>query len=261
MFNRGITQLLDALPELPELDPERIRRLLSMAYLDAVERRDLLGNGSDLAALRSDLRRLATALELHVVLVDDLTWEARRASAFVAAEVLDVLAEAPGVDDDRPETALGSTERYQRIEAGLLYLAAGFDANAAVAEHGLGDREAPGVEAAAAERALLAIRALLRGARAVPAVDDEIDLPPTLIARVRVALWERIGRAVRTHIAWLRGDDVQTVSSAVRELRDLEQLLAQTGPIAHRDIHHLLVLLLLACDATGARAALGSAAA
>jgi len=259
MFNRGITQLLDALPEFPELSQTRVRRLLTSAYLDAVARRALLGDGSELAAARAELRRLATALEVHVVLVDALEWHARRASAFVAAEVLTVLG------DDEPlnareqvdDTALGPVARYERVEAGLLYMASGFDANAAVAEHGIGNRELTDPEdplGLAAEGALTVIRPLLRGAQNPSRVQPAGSQPTALHERVAVALWEAMGAIVSTHIAWLRGEESDDRSLAPGRLRELATLLGVSGAVAHPEIHHLLLLLALACEATGLRA-------
>lgn len=67
MFNRGVEALLRALPSLSDLSIEQVRRLLTLAWLEATDvgsQNTQQTNG----ASASDLRRLATALEVHAIL-------------------------------------------------------------------------------------------------------------------------------------------------------------------------------------------------
>lgn len=94
MFNRGLDALLAALPALPDLPPNELRRLLTSAWLDAVDRRDL-GGPETVFADDGRLRRLASALEVRILLIGDLPVNERRACAFIAAECLGVARETP----------------------------------------------------------------------------------------------------------------------------------------------------------------------
>ncbi len=93
MFGRGTQQLLEALPELTELDQPSVRRLLTAAWLDAADRRDLGGEGLEIAADAALLRRLATALEVHALVAPNVSAATIRACAFVAAEALEIARE------------------------------------------------------------------------------------------------------------------------------------------------------------------------
>jgi hypothetical protein len=129
MFNRGITRLLEALPRFGELDQARIRRLLSNAYADALDLSESTAGDEDHA---TELARLALALETHAVLAPSASADTVRACAFVAAEALSL---ADDLRDEAEPARPGpwiDARRYRRLEAGLLYLIAGYDANAAV---------------------------------------------------------------------------------------------------------------------------------
>ena len=61
MYGRGLDALFDALPTLRGLPPAALRRLLTGAWLDAVDHRDLGGQAARADEL-AQLRRLASAL-------------------------------------------------------------------------------------------------------------------------------------------------------------------------------------------------------
>ena len=92
MYGRGLDALFDALPTLRGLPPAALRRLLTGAWLDAVDHRDLGGQAARADEL-AQLRRLASALAVRILLVPDLSADERRACAFVAAECLGVARE------------------------------------------------------------------------------------------------------------------------------------------------------------------------
>src|SRR6266542_2768741 len=210
MFNRGVDALLEALPSLSGLSTAQIRRLLTLAWIETTDIRS--GSGEDVqgAGLTIDLRRLATALEIHAILPLDIETATVRACAFVAAEALVIANEltAPDATEQLP-WLFGSTRRFEQVEAGLLYLIAGYDANAALA---VGDREElrqPGndPEVAIAAWALARIRALLTLSR----ITDEEQVPETatdapLRVLVRHEIWRRIGSLVADHVRWLTFD-------------------------------------------------------
>lgn len=134
MFDTFAQTLFNNLPELEDLSAEDARRMLSRAYLAVIELRT--GNStpsSEAVAAVDYLRRLADTIEFHAVLDEGVEPSMRHAGAFVAAESLALLADfcehgqPPNVDSCR----LRHNGTYSRIEAGILYLIAGYDACAA----------------------------------------------------------------------------------------------------------------------------------
>lgn len=272
MFNRGIDAVLEALPALPNLSPAEIRRLLTAAWIETT---DLRGRGSGPAVdpdaggqtggadLVGDLRRLATALEVHAILPSDVERPTVRACAFVAAESLAIAADlAPGGGLEESPWLFGSTRRFERVESGLLYLIAGYDANAALTVSGLPAPEqavSDDPETPIAEWTFTWIRALLTLSRI--ASDDGAPAQPagaSLRTTVRHELWRRIGAYVEGHVRWLTFDsqDAPQAGAALRELADqLERRSQQlASSTRHADLHHLALLIAAACDETGLRA-------
>lgn len=254
MFNAGVQGLLEALPALAGLDRPQVRRLLAGAWLDAVRHRDFAGDEAPAAA--ADLRRLATALEVRLFVGGDLSDEARRAGAFVAAEALGVVRELSPSSDEPQPVAFGSVRRFETVEEALLYLASGFDANAALTARELAAGAAT-VEAEISEWALARIRALLDHAR--PAPDNAAPAAAgdaSLRDRVRHEVWRRIGATVGAHVRWLRllldedPDAGSTLRSLALDLHDRDRPAAS----AHPDLYHLCRLLADASEETAARA-------
>lgn len=255
MFNVGVQVLLEALPALAELDRPQIRRLLAGAWLDAVRQHDFAGGESPVAA--GNLRRLATALEVRLFVGGDLPEEARRAVAFVAAEALGVVRELAPSSDEPQAVAFGSVRRFEIVEEALLYLAAGFDANAALTAQDLVEGGTVTVEAEISEWALRRIRALLDHARGMPG--EETPVAPadaSLRDQVRHEIWRRIGVTVADHVRWLRllSDGDPDAGPALRALaRDLHEP-DRPAASAYPDLYHLCRLLAGVCDETSGRA-------
>ncbi len=254
MFNAGVQRLLEALPALADLDRAQVRRLLAGAWLDAVRHRDFAGDEAPAAA--ADLRRLATALEVRLFVGGDLSDEARRAAAFVAAEALGVVRELSPSSDEPQPVAFGSVRRFETVEEALLYLTSGYDANAALTAQELGAGAAT-VEAEISEWALARIWALLDHAR--PAPDSAAPSAPgdaSLRERVRHEVWRRVGATVGSHVRWLRllSDDDPDAGATLRALALDLQDPDRPAASAHPDLYHLCRLLAGACDETAARA-------
>lgn len=271
MFNRGITQLLEQLPEFEGLDGDGVKRLLTSAYLEGLDLATLAGEDRR-QPLAAQLRRLVTALEVHAILVPGVEEHARRACAFVAAESLNLLSDLgdPATDADADEqffATFGSRERYRRIEAALLYRIAAFDANAAIAartviELPTSDGFETEQEGVACEWALRQIIAFIRllpvpDADAEPPAVPEVDAPEQLVSRIRTALWRLIGEICRDHLCWLRLEDDAPDSGAVEQLGGLGDLLEDASGAAYADIAHLARLLRFTCEGTTGRALRG----
>ena len=272
MFNRGIDALLGALPALPNLSPAQVRRLLTTAWIETTDLRgqdsrpaadpDAVGQteGTDLVG---DLRRLATALEIHAILPSDVERSTVRACAFVAAEALAIADDlAPGGELQQSPWLFGTTRRFERVESGLLYLIAGYDANAALTVSDLPDPGQAGSddpETPIAEWAFTRIRALLTLSR-IAGDQGAPDQPAgaSLRTAVRHELWRRIGAYVEGHVRWLTFDsqDDPRAGAALSDLADqLERRSQQlASSTRHADLHHLALLIAAACDETGLRA-------
>jgi hypothetical protein len=121
MYNLGIQVLLRELPSIPDLDPAEVRRLLTGAWVEAVEQTRLGAVPTDDELPSEVLRRLASALEIHAVFNRDLSPGTVQACAFVAAEALDIALE---IELPSPATArkwlFGSTRTFEHIETALL---------------------------------------------------------------------------------------------------------------------------------------------
>jgi superfamily II DNA/RNA helicase len=259
MFNPGITALLAALPDFPNLDQELARRLLSSAYTDALELRAEPDTATE--ARREETARLALALTAHAVLAPSADQETVRACSFVAAEALSLLEEQEEPlqsADARPEL---HWRRYRKLEAGLLYLIAGYDSNAAVAIRGVSRLKPPAdatsarllasdaVEDAAAQiGALLRIRQPPRR-RYTPSAD-----PLTVSVRVRCKLWNQLSDAAELHNLWMRGQNEPGRSPAVEPLEQMIDSLLGAGAVSYAEIALLARLLRMACVASAERA-------
>ncbi|GIE75063.1 hypothetical protein Aph02nite_10130 [Actinoplanes philippinensis] len=268
MFNRGIDALLAALPTIAGLDAGQIRRMLTAAWLDATAPR--LGADNATTVPIETLRRLATALEVHAVLPDQTAPAMIRACAFVAAEALTIAHDRAATDTTTASVdndggvqfwLFGTVRTFERVECALLYLIAGYDANAALT---VTDISGEDLEDGSGEGPIVlwAVQRILQLCRLAPAASDD---PPTLATqlpsarlRVRHELWRRIGVHVTEHLGWLmfRGEADPGAGNALRalagRLEDRDQVPPR--PAAHADLYHLLLLLAAACDETGGRA-------
>lgn len=271
MFNRGIKELLAQLPEFEGLDGALARRLLSSAYADALDLADELvspGHGeADEAQTRfvqrqRDLRRLASSLEVHAILNPEVESATTQACAFVAAEALSLIQDRVEDAGDEPSPGFIDRRRYRQLQCGLLYMIAGYDANAAsLAQTIKIDREIDEASASFAglvarkEECVSALRSFLR-----------MQLPTVTVARVlgddapawahlRAELWHRISDAAQQHVRWLQWRDDAEVSSAHQALEELLQPLRELRASAYADVAHLARLLQAAVYETDARAA------
>lgn len=160
MFDTFSFSLFNNLPNLPDINVEECRRLLSKSYLLAVKKRldlvqmnfnsvnleelseeeldlieDVIDENPDglFKEIYIELRKFGDALESSAIFDNLDSDEIRKSASFVAAEALSLLSTLL-----RGENELDSTDElmfsnevvYTRIEAAMLYLIAGYDANA-----------------------------------------------------------------------------------------------------------------------------------
>src|SRR5215216_5731932 len=108
MFNAGVDELLRELPALGDLTPRAVRRLLTNAFVDVVQLRDLGVDPDDASQATEELRRLSTALELYMILVEQSDGDVTRAAAFVAAEALELARELDALQEDVESDRVGA---------------------------------------------------------------------------------------------------------------------------------------------------------
>jgi hypothetical protein len=238
MFSRGTSELIDRLPQLDGLTGTWARRRLSEAYLEVLATRELLQIEPD-ASVGEDIRRLVNALELYVLQAGRED-EHLPAAAFVAAEALEIWSGA----------LEGAKRVLLSVEAGLLFVIAGFDANAAAIAPSVADEGPASSEA-------WALESILRLLTQVG--PDNVEPPSAAAARTAAitdALWRRVATDVHAHHSWLRGagDDLESPGR-----HGLERLVATLAEIPGAAIQypgpaHLTALLAKAARVMEARA-------
>ena len=266
MFDQFAQDLFDHLPDLPGLSPEDARRMLSRAYLAVVQlRAGSLSDSADISDVTHYLRRLAHTLEFYAVLDDGIDQSIRQAGAFIAGESLALLAE---IYDQLSDTEvqgprIRNNRIYTRIESAILYLIAGYDANAAGVLSEIGSAE-DAARSAGEQGAEWCIDVLVRLCRFelnplpeqnCPVVFGEAeDLDaPALEDDTSGRLYGRLGEAVSEFMGWLVGERLAGVEEANAILDDLLEALgpreASTG-FPHRGlggdyarVRHLAALL------------------
>jgi hypothetical protein len=126
--------LFNNLPTLDGLTPDDARRMLSRAYLAVIELRTRDAPPGDSTVKVMDyLRRLADTVEFYAVLDETVPSDMRQSGAFVAAEALALLADfyEHGESLQVHGCRLRHNGVFTRIEAGILYIVARYDACAA----------------------------------------------------------------------------------------------------------------------------------
>jgi hypothetical protein len=245
VFSPGTRALFEQLPSLPNLHADEARRLLSTMYLEVLVRRGEFERKTDIDGLqvRNYLRRLTNALESYSIFDDATSEELRRGSAFVAAESLSLFVQAVREENTANTHSISDPICYATIEAALLFLVAGFDANAATLVGQL-HVITPTSDATPQQNheswllnVLVCLTKLDRSAlpEAPPLPDDSIPMS----MRASIALTRKFGSAVADFLAWLCIEDDQGFDSALRSLNDISDLLAREKAWQHAPIYHL----------------------
>lgn len=135
MFDQETIQLLSALPAIRELSGASARARLTQAYLEIVRLRvSGVTNIAELPQSLDEVRQMANGLELFCLIQfarEGELQESGRAAAFVAAQSLELLGELPQEENPTPRHILADPQTATLVESGLLYLIAGYYANAA----------------------------------------------------------------------------------------------------------------------------------
>jgi len=264
MFDTYAQTLFDSLPALEGLTPDTSRRMLSRAYLAVIELRTNDAVPSDAANEAVDyLRRLAGTIEFHAVLDDTLESKIRQAGAFVAAESMALLADIYEHGDlsNISGCRLRHNGSYTRIEAGILYLIAGYDACAAGVVGGVTSRDEQELSSSefGAEWCLEVLMALCE-LRLNPLPDVTCNIEFVLSSNLEAIgleddtvgrLYAMLGEAVSNFLHWLVGESIEgarvsdaTLSRLLDTLEPPEGVTASAGAGGdYGRIRHLAELL------------------
>lgn len=270
-FARG---LIEYLPDLEGLTSDGARRALSRVYFTLTNLR-LRGTREVSDSLAADilfLRRLANTLESRAIFDVGVESGEQRASAFVAAEALSLLAD---LRQETFGTSSGTAARiereeiFSRVEAALLYIIAGYDANAGGVIRNVPENHSQPdgdiysrAQFEASEWALDVLISLCTfHLNPLPSVICPVDFayerPGSLVnleRDVRGRLYGKLGEAIRSYMGWLTGDLIEGLATARSGLTQIAQRLAAAQHPTYADIHHLARLLLAVLENTEGRA-------
>lgn len=277
MYDEYARRLIELIPDLPEIDRDACRRVLSAAYFHILRLSLTLdqdeSSGQDLEEIRLLLQSMIDALE-SVAVFDRLNGVERptdveNASAFVAAEALSLLSALLADSDEAVDgDPLREGSNYLSVESALLYMIGGYHINAVsvvrdIEVPAVGSGEMLDIQGACLANAayvLDRIIALCCGQVRHPQPDlPLVHLPrgarPTdyepLLVEIRVRFYERIAGALDAYLDWLGGYTNTGYEDSVRileSLRDTSMTNDYPGYAAFADIYHLCSLLVAAID-------------
>jgi hypothetical protein len=282
MYDEYARQLIEMLPDLPDIDRVACRRALSEAYFYVI--RSKLGvtqvdeEISSFNDTQNLLRRMADALE-SVAVFDrlngqEIETDVENACAFVAAESLAILGKMISEDKLATFDPLLDTNIYTTIEAALLYMIGGYDINAVSV---VGELTIPTFNLNEADEfvtsrvtnayyVLARIIALCHGdVRRPREGPNPIELENNeslsdyeiLTAVVRTRFYAIIGRSLDSYLDWLGGYDDNGDEIARANLHSIQTASISSGYpnyTAFADIYHLTCLLIATLDRTSKRA-------
>ena len=282
MYDQYARQLIDSLPELPDIDRTACRRALSSAYFYVVRSRLAVDQDrildTDLGEIQTLLRSMADALE-SVAVFDrlygqELSDDIERACAFVAAESLSLLAMLSQPGEIAPDRDLLLQEtNYASVEAALLYMIGGYDINAASVIRNVNtpDVRLEEAEPMAAVRLTNSAHVLHRisqlclgdvrrprSGNAPTQIDNNGNVTGynALIDEVSARFYARIGLALDNYLDWLGGYDENGLDQAFTALENVRATSVTTrypGYTGFAEIYHLSSLLLATIDRTNNR--------
>lgn len=134
MFDQQTVQLLSKLPIIKDLNGDAARMRLTDAYLELIRlRASGVNNIQNLPQIFEQVQQMANGLEIFCLIEfarEGKLLDSGRAAAFIAAQSLEFLAELPQTDNRIFRHILAGPRVLLYVESGLLYLIAGYYANA-----------------------------------------------------------------------------------------------------------------------------------
>ncbi|MGG1596417.1 DEAD/DEAH box helicase [Paenibacillus naphthalenovorans] len=297
MFDKYSADLFRELPKLPDLDPENCRRILTTAYLMVLDRKhfnfeevtDSGNEGNDQVdpeenteppseqelkeqQITSELRRLGDALESAAVFDDEVSRNIKVASAFVAAESFSLLAryyERRIKVSYANSILLLNDPIYTRIESALLYLIAGYDANASTEVAGI-DEYSDGdyldtVDDPLVRAANWTLDKIISLCKGTVWPIDHYNCPYTyelkdgtlklqdIVRKNMFQMYSMIGEAVAYYLGWLAGESDGGFERSENLLEKVVQASSIQTNALYPNIYHLAKLLLATIKQTSIR--------
>jgi len=275
MFDSYAAELLANLPLLNDEEKLEAQRALAAGYFLTITRRlrgaELPANENQAKEVCSTLRRTANSLS-YVALSDDSAPEdsGTHGAAFAAAEALSILSELT-YRNHLPDGAWCDEATGAALEAGLLYMIAGYDvdARATYRPHESRARLHLGGVWSSLLRELDSLCKGIPTTRRYKEIDPTRFARPDLVTYVRQWAAARVAIAVREYRCWLCGaaelplDEIESQLASIRAslakavVREDELLpWASVGTLQFADLNYLCTLLLRAIKATSGRAAI-----
>lgn len=296
MFDNYTHSLFNKLPDLEELNKEECRRILTKAYMYSIKLRlnlvqedyvsvdlsllseeelDLIeetleDSTSNISELYFELRRLGDTLESSAVFDNKSDEDSIKASSFVAAESLSLLSTLLTFEVTTIETEdfLFSNELiYTRLEAALLYLIAGYDANALTEINEVSnllkdfDNEKQGTNLARIEYWCLiniisfCSNELWKIKKEKPVVLNEIKSKALkrLIMENKYYMYSMLGDSIVFYVEWLIGENHDGLEHSLNLLKTINQSSYKNKYALFSEIFHLSKILMMMIMATSKR--------
>ncbi len=250
MYDQYAKELIDLIPDLPELNRDRCRQALSAAYFYAVRTRlnvvETELDQQDLVDTQLILRGLGDSLEsiaiFDVLNGTEFNLEIQNSCAFVAAEAFALLSLISPFEnkDEKNIDLLRESNIYVALESALLYMIGGYDINATSAvrnvqipELAISD-QTPAVTAVINNSRYVVSRILLLCKAQVSQARGDYSLisipvnpePPiefeNLLDELRARFYERIGQSLDAYLDWLGGYNREGLDNIVENLQTLQ---------------------------------------
>ena len=281
MYDDYARQLINLIPDLPDIDRDECRRALSILYFYVVRSRlniptDEEGE-EDLETARTLIRRMADTLE-SIAVFDRLYGEphpvdSEIACAFVAAESIGLLSLSyDQTENNAISDPLIVEANYAALESGLLYMIGGYDSNAATITGSIditesSDDDLELISKARKNNAIYALSRILSLCRSdirqpngySPHNLSNQGIPSdydTLLSEIRARLYHKLGSSVESYLKWLGGIENSGLESALTALTSLRQASVASGYPGYSpfsDIFHLSNLLIATIQKTSER--------
>ncbi|MDI4648778.1 DEAD/DEAH box helicase [Cohnella hashimotonis] len=263
MFDRYSEELFESLPRLSDIDADECKRWLTSAYLYCIDKgiNNKHQQNIDIITTFENLRRLGSALESAAVFDVDVPQKIREASAFISAESLSLLSKyyKNNVEEVGQHAFLfGYDYIYTKIESALLYLIAGYDANAItevreikefIESQALLEAEANSLIKIANKVYELIYMLCSFELWAIPEESNELfrmdalDPLTGIVNNNQFQMYKLIESSLYYYIKWLLGEDAEGYNASIRVLQKVIRLSSAERLASYATIYHLSKLL------------------
>jgi hypothetical protein len=241
MFDSYIKGVMDKLTAVEGTTVDSYRAIISDGYLAVVKlRTEVELSEEEITHNIQFLRKLADSFELLGVFRQDVDKDVQTAACFVAAESLDLLTKLVNV----PVNEKDSLDSYEIsiIESALLYLIAGYDANAATASKKLKDKINQEQIDPCLKWMVNQIISLCDG---IMFVEEAPEFHYEQLAyRTRAQIFINLGNSAKNYLLWLMGEQRVSPEKILEELQELVNLLIENHNSFYALCYHLAKMLI-----------------